>query len=161
MNKKIKRMNFLVGIVIWLTFALTSLLLVLVGARLYQGIYSNEQTYLSKATPLNYLTMKLRQNDRKNSIAIKKLEQQSALVLKEMLEDEIYETWIYIDEGYLKELYIKQGDSFKREDGEKVTTLNEMQLEWESPRLLNITLVDTEGIVQQELIRLRCEQGKE
>lgn len=161
MNKQIKRMNFLVGVVIWLTFTITSLMLVLVGARLYQEIYSKQQTYLSSATPLNYLTMKFRQNDRKNSVAISDLDEQPAIVLMETLEGEIYETWIYIEEGYLRELYIKQGDSFEPQDGEKVIPLNEMQLQWENEKLLSVTLIDIEDRVQQELIRFRCEQGKE
>ena len=54
------------------------------------------------------MTEKIRQADRSGAITASTLEGRSVLKLQKTVQDTAYITWLYEDEGYLKELMVRE-----------------------------------------------------
>lgn len=75
--------------------------------RLYEG--KNFSSELRVA--LSYIQMKIRQNDLYDTIRVEKnpVNGESAIVIREVYSGEVYETWIYQDDGKLREAIMPEG----------------------------------------------------
>lgn len=100
--------------------AVAMLLLVMFGLGIFMLAASSSGAYemLTSKKSVNeeiriassYITTKLRQNDREDSVqVIKKYSDLSdALVINETISGEVYKTWIYMSEGKLREVTIPE-----------------------------------------------------
>jgi prepilin-type N-terminal cleavage/methylation domain-containing protein len=101
--------------------SIVMLLLVLFGLGIFMLAASTTTTYESlvenKAEgeairiASSYIVTKIRQNDKIDSIKIdsKTFDDRDALIVLETINDETYETWIYVSEGYLREVTVLKG----------------------------------------------------
>lgn len=90
-------------------FAASSLLIVMIGANVYQGTVRGMDRNYDMRTSLSYVSEKLRQNDVAGGVYVSELEGCNALVLVHDFGGSVYETWIYSYDGELRELLVKQG----------------------------------------------------
>lgn len=88
-------------------FVLFLLLMLLFSARIYQQTVKNTNAENTLGTAVSYLTTKFRQHDTVNGIFTGKLDNLSALCFRDTLNDQDYITYIYLDQGNLKELFLQ------------------------------------------------------
>ncbi len=130
-----------------------SLQTILLGAHVYKKLEQDAVAHFEQRVPVAYLTMKIRQNDRRQGIRADSVGTQDALVLTETIEGKNYETWLYVDEGSLYEVYIQQGDTFCAGDGEEVMALEAMTVTVEATRVQLSICTPAHKIIPLEVAR--------
>lgn len=103
--------DILFVLALFAVFAASALMLVVIGANVYQQTVTHMDSHYTERAACAYLTEKLRQNDRSDAVSVGMLEDTPALVLSEEIEGEVFCTYLYLYDGYLKELFVRR-DSF-------------------------------------------------
>jgi len=100
-----------------LLFSLGIFLLAATTSTTYESLVEEKSETEELRIASSYIVTKLRQNDRLESVSVdyKTLKVSDALVVSETLSDVIYETWIYLEEGTLRELTVTKGDPLNRD----------------------------------------------
>ena len=107
-NETRHMIDVLFVITLFCVFAVCSVLLIAVGAKVYQNTINNMETHFTSTTALSYITEKIRQNDISGNLSIEKFDGNDALVLSSEYNGEEYCTYIYSFNGHLKELFTKK-----------------------------------------------------
>ncbi len=89
-------------------FAVCGLLVIFIGVSVYESTATNMEEAFSDRTAMSYVAKQVRQNDRIDGVDIGQVEGVTALVLKEEVGEEIFCTYIYYYDGYLREIYAKE-----------------------------------------------------
>lgn len=111
-------MDLLFSMLLLLVFILCSVFTILIGSRVYENIRARDDAAFYSDTALGYVTNKVRQADRSDSIEIRDIEGNNVLVLTSVSADGILdETWIYTMDGFLKELYSEKDSGLTVSDG--------------------------------------------
>ena len=126
-------------------FVLFLLLMLLFSARLYQQTVKNTNAENTLGTAVSYLTTKFRQHDTVNGIFTGKLDNLSALCFRDTLNDQDYITYIYLDQGNLKELFTSDSSSANASAGTTIAQLSDFQISESRPGFYSFELKDSEG----------------
>lgn len=140
-------------------FALLSLVVVLVGAQSYRMINATaERAYLSR-TGLSYLVGKVRAADEAGMLEIRQADGVDILALSSLHAGERYTTYIYCENGQVREYFARADAEFSPSYGENICSAEEMHLTLEQ-RLLTISLVDEGGAAHSVSLYLQAaEEG--
>ncbi len=122
-------------------FALLSMLLILIGSRIYKRTVENTEARGDVRASLSYVANKIRSSDR---AALETRGSLSVLVLTQTVDGEDFETCIYYTGGALKEYLIEAGSPFHPEKGETVTALTAFSFA-EEDGLLTVTSAGRDG----------------
>lgn len=135
-------------------FAVMALFVVVLGANVYKSINSNMTSNYNSRTSVAYITEKVHQSDTPGSVKISELSGSDALVLTQELEGQTYETWIYIYEGQLSEVLVKQGRDPSPSAGQTIMELAALDLEDSSTGLIKIGVTDVDGNQYESMVSL-------
>lgn len=128
-----------------LVFSLSLLLIFVVGSffvllyetkgysKIQDTIVKQDNTYM----PLSYISTKYKTND---EVYIEEIEDTDCLVFKQ----EGMKTYIYFDEGYLKELYASEEYSFSLNEGNELFEVDDMSIDIADGLLSVIIVMDNE-----------------
>ena len=134
-------------------FAASALMVVIMGADVYQSAVSESNMYHTRSTALTYLSEKIRQNDTSGNVSVGSFQGHQALVIRQEIEDTAYITYIYLYEGrQLKELYTKEGAVVPDGSGQEILTVNDFTVEELGQNLYRFTVEDTGGSKSSLLI---------
>ena len=100
------------------------------GGTAYQRAEQNRTAQGELRVALSFLQMKLRQSDVAGAVALapNPVNGQDALVLTEVIQETTYETWLYHDEGYLREALILAGETFNNDMSFEIAKLDALSL---------------------------------
>ncbi|MGI5892279.1 MAG: DUF4860 domain-containing protein [Bacillota bacterium] len=150
--------NFILTIMLLGIFAFGSVLAVILAANAYQSINKNMDSNFEFRTPLSYISTKIKQNDNAGAIKVIKKDGIDVLILENMDDGEICETWIYEYDGSLCEVYINKGTEFRLEDGLAIIPSYGLQLNIIN-NLLEVRSTNHQGQTRSLFLALRSEQG--
>lgn len=157
-QEKTHIVDILFVLALFVVFTLSALVLVILGASVYrQTVRYMDENYTAR-TAYSYLTEKVRQNDRYDSIFLGQLEDTDALVLTREINDTAYATYLYLHEGSLRELFMRQGSDIGADPlstGREILPLADWELEMAGERLLHITLTLEDNSLKELFIALR------
>ncbi len=145
-------------------FALSSLILVTVGANVYKHTVDDMRINYDSRTSTSYITEKIRQNDTlslsaEGTLFITRLSGEPALLFEQELNGEVFCTYLYYYDGYLKELLVRK-DSFIGDNalnaGQNIMKLSAFSLKQPIENLITISMTTSQGTEKQLLIHLRC-----
>ena len=148
-------------------FTISALMLVTIGAEVYRHTVDDMRHNYETRTSVAYITEKIHQNDTlinnngswEGSVNISTLASEPALVLKQIINGEMYSTYLYLHDGYLKELFMKSG-TYLGEDtlsaGQEIMELSEFNMEQISDNLLSIKIVSSQGDIHTIYTSVRC-----
>lgn len=128
MRERRHGVNGLLTLLIYGLFALFSLLLVVVGARIYRNIVSAGNANTQVRSSLSYVANKVRMSTRAAG-TVRLWEQDGIEVLVLESGTEGYETRIYYCDGVLREVYQAADQPFSPEMGEKLMEIPEFHIE--------------------------------
>lgn len=145
-------------------FAVSALILVTIGADVYQHTVQDMNCNYETRTAISYLTEKVRQNDiysdeNNNGICLTTLDDTPALMLTQNYEDTEYCTYLYLHEGYLKELFMQKGYSLggsTLDAGVNIMALDTLHMEQITSSLLSVEMTTTEGGCHQIYVSTHC-----
>ncbi len=143
------------------------LLLVLVSAAVFIMAGTGSQTYLRLAarqtaaadlrTGLSYLDVQIRKHDTRQCLSLQPdpFAGQTSLVIEQNIEGTAYQTWIYVLDGYLCELFVAKDADVTPEMGSKIAPIDSLQLEMPSSDSIRIVLTrQMAGQAQQQVSRI-------
>lgn len=139
-------------------FAVSALVLVTIGAGVYQNTVQDMGSNFDSRTAMAYLTEKIRQNDSTQSVSIGSLENTDALLLSQDIDGETYITYLYYHDGSLKELFIKEGTDLVGNPlsaGQAVMPLNYLKMSKISDFLFSFELATADGETKKLLLSTR------
>lgn len=145
-------------------FAVSALVLVTIGADVYQHTVQDMNRNSETRTAVSYLTEKVRQNDisskdGNSGICLTTLDDTPALMLTQLYDDTEYCTYLYLHEGYLKELFMQKGYSLggsTLDAGVNILELNSLNMEQITPSLLSVEMTTTEGDCHKIFVSTHC-----
>ncbi len=147
--------DILFTLALFLAFAVLALFVVVLGANAYNDIsLSSEENYNIRSSFV-YLTEKIRQGDAYGSVDVTSLAGSDALVLSQEINNDVYQTWIYLYGGKLNEIFIREGTAFTPESGQEIMDLTGFDIEALSGRLYRMTLMDARGDKYDSLVSLK------
>ena len=145
MKRKIENrhmIDILFVITLFCLFAVCAILLIAVGAKVYQNTIDNMDSHFTSNTSISYITEKIRQNDSAGNITLCEFGGQDALLLKETIDGEAYCTYIYSYGGYLKELFTLEKLALDPSAGQNILAVQEFHIRSIADSLYEITIVD-------------------
>lgn len=143
---------------LFVVFTLSALVLVILGASVYKQTVSYMDENFTSRTAYSYLTEKVRQNDLYDSISLGQLEGTEALVMTQEINDTTYATYLYLYEGSLRELFMRQGSDIGTNPlsaGQEILPLTDWNLEMADDHLLHIALTLEDNSQKELFIALR------
>ena len=144
MREQTHRVNGFLMLLVYGIFALFSLLLVVVGARVYRNIVTTGQRNTQTRAAFSYVTNKIRMGTQSpEAVRREEIEGMEVLVLK--AEAEGYETRIFYYDGALRELYQASDQEFFPDMGEKIVEAADFQVRITEEGNLILRAIDSEG----------------
>ncbi len=160
--------DILFVLALFAVFTVSALMLVTIGSEVYRHTVDDMGSNYDTRTSVAYITEKIRQNDTfsadnstftSENISISTLAGEPALMLTQNYNDETYCTYLYLHNGYLKELFMKSG-SYLGEDmlsaGQTIMELSEFTMEQVSDNLFSIQLAAPKGEAHKIFISTHC-----
>lgn len=145
-------------------FAISALVLVTIGADVYQHTVQDMSANYETRTAVSYLTEKVHQNDitsaeGESNACITTLNGTPALMLSQEVNEEVYSTYLYLYDGYLKELFMQQNNSLggnALEAGVNIMKLDSFHLQQMNSNLLSIEMATIQGESYQIYVSTHC-----
>ena len=157
-EQKQLKMGSLLALMVFGVFAACLLFLLLTGADAYQKMRQRDTATYESRTAVQYMTTRVRQADRAESITAEMFDGLDALVLLEEIEGETYKTKLYCYDGWLTELYAAACSDLSPADGEKILELKGLELSLQDGFLrARLTLPDG----REEDLSLQLRSGRE
>jgi|GEM_PF-421176 len=131
---------------VFAVFLLSSVLLITLGTNEYRriltGMARNDNTRIAEA----YLTQKIRRVRAENAVTEGSVDGSPALLLKEEIGGRPYVTWLYVRDGYLRELITEEGRTgFLPEVGQPILPASALEFSFPSPSLLLVRVIPAEN----------------
>ena len=126
-------------------FAISALLVTVFGANTYEKIVSASRKTYESTTALSYVREKIRQNDAAGCISVERLEDTDVLSLKSSVNGRSYITYVYYQDGMLRELYQQEGYDLPLSAGQGILKVHGLSMEQVSDSLLRFTAIDEDG----------------
>lgn len=124
-------------------FAVSSVVLILFGANIYQKLVLQMDSNYSTRTSISYITEKIRQSDYSDSINIYEKEDKKILMMTQTIDNIEYAISLYEYNGYLYELFARTDIELPIDAGQPVFKLTNLDFEKISDNLLKISFIDT------------------
>lgn len=105
---------------LFLLFALSAVFLIVIGANIYRKTIQHMDTNFNTRTAVAYITEKVHQSDKSGQLSVSTLEGHSAIVLSSFSDGIEYETYLYEDHGYLKELMMRKDLPLSASAGQEI-----------------------------------------
>lgn len=119
--------------------------LVIMGASQYKKTVTIMNQHAESRTYAAYLTEKINQNDKNHSIAYTHVADAPALSFLQEVNGASYSTYIYVYNGYLREITTNTGRTFSPQDGQEVIAAKSMDVQTIQPNLMCITITSSQG----------------
>lgn len=147
--------DILFPLAVLFTFAASALLVLLLSAHVYSEQTTQAQKNYYTHTPLSYISEKVRQHDTRDSISIETLDGLDCLALHSTSDAVGYTTYLYVKDGWLKELYAKDGASFSSDAGKKVIEASDFTITRLKEHLYRISITDSSGTTNSRILSER------
>jgi len=129
---------------LFFVFLFCALTVVVIGSLVYRASTESMNEHFSSTTGLAYLVQKVRQNDLSGNIEATTLNGVDVLKIHHTIDGNSFETYIYAYDGYLLELFMKEGVDFSLGAGSKVMAARGFEIE-RGEGLFTFTLTDEYG----------------
>lgn len=153
MNKRVHTVDILFPLLFVLLFCFCALLVVMQGARIYEKTAAGLQENYTVRTAVSYLQEKVRECGDASCIEITEWEGQQVLIIDSVYAGETYASYIYLEDGKLKELFRKkEGTLVSLQGGQELVELDTFSVQKQENELLEFT-VSADG--EQETVYVR------
>ena len=108
--------------------AICGLLVLILAADIYQDTTTMADENYESRTVLSYLTEKIHQNDN-GTVTIGSVDGTDSLIIRQDYDGEEYCTYIFEEDGMLKELFVRSGTAVSTADGKAVIPVEDFKME--------------------------------
>ena len=113
-NKGVSKVEVILVMILILLMGLAVFTLVVSSSDTYKNVIDEKENLSNLRIAASYIDNKIKQSDEQSSIYIKNnpINGEASIVIVQRVDNENYETWIYLSDRMLKEAYIKQEQEF-------------------------------------------------
>lgn len=113
-NKGVSKVEVILVMILILLMGLAVFTLVVSSSDTYKNVIDEKENLSNLRIAASYIDNKIKQSDEQSSIYIKNnpINGEASIVIVQRVDNENYETWIYLSDKMLKEAYIKQDQEF-------------------------------------------------
>lgn len=130
---------------LFFVFAASSLLVILLAADIYRDTTAMAESNHESRTVLSYMTEKIHQADENGAVFIGSFDGHDSIVIRQDYGQRSYQTYIYEDEGVLRELFLQEGVDAAASEGRKIMEVHNLHLEQLEKGLFRISCTAREG----------------
>ena len=132
-------------ILLFLIFTLSALGIVTFSVQIYRNIVERAEGRFDTETAAAYLSEKFRNHDDRGRIQMTDFMGSDAIAIEENIKEVPYITYIYVYDGYLRELFVEVSSlaDHTAKDGNEILPMKSLNIEKVSDRLLRVRLKDT------------------
>lgn len=159
MKEQKRKADAVLVLVLFGVFAVCILAVLLTSADAYRRLAERDEQSYDYRVATQYLATRVRQGDEAGKVFVETFDGVDALVLREEIDGAVYETRVYCYEGYLRELFAGEGESFTAGDGEQILQAESMAVTLEN-QVLTAEITDPDGQVQTMTLYLRSGEGR-
>lgn len=141
MQKKKHFIDILFIILLIGIFALSSVMLTILGVKAYRSSATDNSAQSANTAAL-FFAQKIRQCEDKSTIKIQKLQNTYALTMKADSEKGAVITWLFVYDGYLRELTSIDSMSASAEFGQQILPMKAADFRIKNDNLLQVTLTE-------------------
>lgn len=145
----------LASLLLTCVFGATLLVSLLTGAGVYRRVESRVEESARMRESLSYITAKLHACDRSGMVETGSFGDGEAIFLYEEIDDLVYETVLYVYNGYLMEMLCEKGWEPSPEFGEAVSPALSLAVAEPRDGLLRLALTDSDGQVRSADVYMR------
>lgn len=138
-------------------FAICSMLLIAFGANIYRKTVDNYEEHFNISTSASYITEKVRQSDNSGAMDIIEFGDGNALRISSTYNNIDYYTYIYMDNGYLKELYAKAESKLSPKAGKKLLPIISFSVTDAENGMYRYSITDIYGSTMVVNISSKCD----
>ena len=143
---------------LWLCFfalaASSVALVVLASASYSRQVHVSNDSY-SSCTALSYVTEKLHHADSSDAIVAGTFDGQDAILIRQEYSGQSYVTYLYAYDGYLRELFIKEGVAASAGDGREILATDGFSFEESRDGLFHLSCTDSDGNLSDTYVSIK------
>ena len=159
--KKNGTADIIFTLVLFCVFTVSVLMVLLTGAGVYKGIVAAMDSSYEERTCLQYIGSKIRHYSGEGNISVADINGIEALVLTENIWGDDYNTYIYMHDGKVKELFTYCDLEFFPEDGFDILDARQLTFEKAANNLLRIECLGAGGSRSEIFAGIRAAEGGE
>lgn len=138
------------------TYAILSVLLLLVGSNIYTGIIETSEGNTQVRISLSYIVNKIHNHDQEDTVFLEVRNGVTLLIMEETYDGEVYQNIIYFHEGAIKEALVNKNSTFDFSFGDKIIEVEKFEMEEKLVEgLLYFNVTDKNGSSQSMRVDLR------
>ena len=147
--------DFLFPLALFFALAASSVALVILASGSYsRQVHTSEDSYAS-CTALSYVTEKLHQADNSDAIDAGTFDGQDAILIRQEYSGQSYVTYLYAYDGYLRELFIKEGVAASAGDGREILATDGLSFEESRDGLFHLSYTDSNGNLSDTYVSIK------
>ncbi len=157
MLKKRTRISDLFPILLFLIFTLSALGVVMISAQLYRSIVNKAGSVLDADIASNYIVEKFRSQDESDKIKVSDFKGHDAVKLIQDGSEGTFVTCIYVYDGYLRELYVKESEleSCSEDSGVTILEIKEMDIEELAENVLEVNFIGEDNNISKAVVSVK------
>lgn len=156
-NKSV--IDFFFILTLFAAFAVLALLVVVFGARVYEGIVKNSETNFSSRSAYYYISQKIHAYDRAGSVDIATVGEYNAIALTNKVGDGSYITYIYPAANTIREITVPDDYAFAYGDGDSILEVLEFEVSITDDKLLHVHILDLNNEITDFYIAVNSKIG--
>ena len=129
-------------LLIFSVFAVSVLIVLMLGASIYQNISEISEEGADERLVLSYVWTRVKMSNDAGVVYVEDFYGANALMIDEVIGDRYFQTVIYFEDGWLMELFSEKGIGLNRSDGSRVLRVDNLQFEEVDFGLIKITAGD-------------------
>ena len=145
----------LASLILACVFGATLLLSLATGAGVYRRVENRVEESSQSRVSLSYITAKIHAYDQAGMVETGSFGDGGAVFLYEEIEGFVYETVLYVCDGYLMEMLCDKGDEMPPEFGETVAPALALSVTEPQEGLLRLALTEPDGQVRSADVYVR------
>lgn len=149
--------DFIFPLAVLFVFAASALLVLILSAHIYAGQTERASSNYQNYTPLAYITEKIRQNDTAGSISVQEVDGTTCLALKGNSDEISYTTYLYVSDGWLKELLIRDDTKISLSAGKNIIEAKELAIKELKSQVYQITITTEDGTSDSRIFTERSQ----
>lgn len=137
--------DFLFPVALFFVFAVSAMTVILLATGVYRSTTEHSSLNYTARTSLAYICEKIHQNDINGDVVLGTFDGCDALILKPPRREDTYQTYIYVYENELKELFIKDGVDAPAKSGKTILAVEDFSMETVKDGMFRFTCTDADG----------------
>jgi len=142
-------------LLLFFVYAGSALLLSVLGISAYSRTVAVLQEGFNERSGVLYIAQKVQQNDLAGGVQLSTYQGNDALILIEQETGQGFETWIFIQDGYLCELMISSGDQIIPAAAQRIMPMKELKLTLSKDNLLSVSVTTEADSINTISLALR------